>query len=244
MALPAGLGGGTGRPGFVLVAIDYRLGSGEPFGLDQATEPDRVAVVSDAIADVTAAVRWLRTSASQWRVDPDRLVIGGTSAGAMTAMGAALTNPDDDRPCAVVSISGDLDSEWVGPTPVPALFVHGDADMLVPYRSSVDAVQTLTAAGGQAQLVTISGAGHEVTGIPLATSSTPSPGGYTKSRRWDASDAAGRGGSMICRPVDRPCRPMLPWWEPDLRGSDLGRIPVTTASVDRPWSADQRQHPP
>ena len=25
--------------GFVLVAIDYRLGSGEPFGLDQATDP-------------------------------------------------------------------------------------------------------------------------------------------------------------------------------------------------------------
>ena len=152
--------------GFVLVAIDYRLGSGEPFGLDQATDPDRVAVVSDAIADATAAVRWLRTSASQWRVDPDRLVIGGTSAGAMTALGAALTNPNDDRPSAVVSIAGDLDSEWVGPTHVPALLVHGDADILVPYRSSVDAMQTLTAAGGQAQLVTISGAGHEITGVP------------------------------------------------------------------------------
>jgi hypothetical protein len=30
----------------------------------------------------------------------------------------------------------------------------------------VDAVQRLTDAGGQAQLVTVNGAGHEITGVP------------------------------------------------------------------------------
>jgi acetyl esterase/lipase len=152
--------------GYVLVSVDYRLGSGEPFGLDQATDPVRIAIVNNAIADAITAITWLRAASPQWGVDPNRIVIGGTSAGAMTALGAAMTSPAADRPCAVVSVSGDLDPAWVGSNPVPALLIHGDSDMLVPYQSSVDAVQRLTDAGGQAQLVTVNGAGHEITGVP------------------------------------------------------------------------------
>jgi acetyl esterase/lipase len=151
---------------YVVMSVDYRLGNGEPFGLDQASDPSRAQVVSNAIADVAAAISWLRTTAPQLRADPERLAVGGTSAGAMTALGAALTSPTLDRPCAVVSVSGDLDPSRVGAEPVPALFVHGDADMLVPYQSSVDALQALTDAGGQAELITIDGAGHEITGVP------------------------------------------------------------------------------
>jgi acetyl esterase/lipase len=154
------------KRGFVVMSIDYRLGSGEPFGLDQATDPSRAEVVANAVADTTAAIQWVRANANEFRVDPKRLVVGGTSAGAMTAVGAALTSPAVDRPCAVVSVSGDLDPTWVGSDPAPALFVHGDADVVVPYQSSVDAVQTLIAEGGQAQLVTIDGSGHEITGVP------------------------------------------------------------------------------
>jgi dipeptidyl aminopeptidase/acylaminoacyl peptidase len=46
------------------------------------------------------------------------------------------------------------------------LFVHGDADGVVPYDSSVSAVDEISRAGGAATLVTISGAGHELTGVP------------------------------------------------------------------------------
>lgn len=152
--------------GFVLMSVDYRLGGGEPFGLDQATDPARIAVVSNAIADAQTAIRWLRSSAPRWGVDAKRLAIGGTSAGAMTALGAAQTSPAADRPCAVASVSGDLDSAWVGSNPVPALFIHGDADMVVPYQSAADSVQDLIDAGGQAELVTVNGAGHEITGVP------------------------------------------------------------------------------
>jgi acetyl esterase/lipase len=152
--------------GFVLVSVDYRLGHGEPFGLDQATDPARIAIVNNAIADAITAVTWLRAVSPQWRVDPHRIVIGGTSAGAITALGAAMTGPAADRPCAVVAVSGDLDPAWVGSNPVPALLIHGDSDVLVPYQSAVDAVQSLTDAGGQAQLVTVEGAGHEITGVP------------------------------------------------------------------------------
>ena len=169
--------------GYVLVSVDYQLGSGEPFGLDQATDPDRIAVVSTAIADAQTAIRWLRSTASQWRVDPNRVAIGGTSAGAMIALGATLTSPAVDRPCAVVSVSGDLDSAWVGSKPVPALFIHGDADMLVPYQAAADAVRILTDAGGRAELVTVNGAGHEITGVPT-------PGIVDAVTRWFRERAA------------------------------------------------------
>jgi dipeptidyl aminopeptidase/acylaminoacyl peptidase len=44
--------------------------------------------------------------------------------------------------------------------------VHGDADDVVPYDSSVSAVDEINRAGGAATLVTISGAGHEISGVP------------------------------------------------------------------------------
>jgi dipeptidyl aminopeptidase/acylaminoacyl peptidase len=152
--------------GYIAVLIEYRLGEGEPFGIDQAVEPSQEDVVSKAISDAQSAVRWARTDASDLRIDPGRVAIGGTSAGAMTAAGAALSSPTADRPCTLVSISGDIETAWVGTEPVSALFVHGDADQVVPYESSVSAVQLITENGGDAQLVTVAGAGHEITGVP------------------------------------------------------------------------------
>jgi poly(3-hydroxybutyrate) depolymerase len=59
----------------VTTSIDYRLRSGN---LGQA--------ITDAQHDAQAAVRWLRRHADQYRIDPERIAIGGTSAGAITAL--------------------------------------------------------------------------------------------------------------------------------------------------------------
>ncbi len=152
--------------GYVAVQIDYRLGGGGGFILEAANEPSRAAVVNNAIDDAQTAVDWVRTSAAQLGVDPQRVAIGGTSAGAMTAAGVALTGNADSRPCTLVAIAGAINDEWVGADPASGLFVHGDADDVVPYASSVSAVEEINGAGGVAALVTISGAGHELTGIP------------------------------------------------------------------------------
>lgn len=159
-------GAALARRGYVALSIDYRLGSGEPFGLDQATTPDRQAVVAGAVADARAALDWAHTSAADLGIDPGRVVIGGTSAGAMTALGAGLTAPEGQAPCGIVAISGDLEPEWVGPAGPSVLFVHGDADQLVPYQSSVDGARLVQQAGGRADLITVPGAGHEITGEP------------------------------------------------------------------------------
>ncbi len=160
-------GAALARRGYLLASIDYRLGQGEQFSLDQAVaDPQLAAVVDDAVSDARTAIGWLRAHAAEWGVDPDRIAVAGTSAGAVTALGAALTAPADERPCAVVSVAGDLDPGWVPADPPPALLVHGDADALVPYQSSVDASAAIAAQGGTAELATMPGAGHEITGEP------------------------------------------------------------------------------
>ena len=173
--------------GYVVASIDYRLGGMDPFVLDQISTPQQAAVVANAIADGQTAVRWLRAAGSTLGVDPARVAIGGTSAGAMTALGAALTASAEGRACTVVSVSGDIEDSWVGAGPPSALLIHGNADQVVPYDASVDAVDRLTSAGGQAELVTIDGAGHEIAGVPLPEMVTAASG-------WLREHAAGHCG--------------------------------------------------
>jgi acetyl esterase/lipase len=154
------------RRGYTLASIDYRLTTGAQFSLDGATDPARTAAVANAIADVQTAVRWVRASARSLRVDPRRVAVGGTSAGAMTALGAALTATSAEKVCTVVSVSGEILERWVGHDPPPVLFIHGRNDVLVSYLSAQVAIKWLTDAGGRTMLVTIPDAGHEITGVP------------------------------------------------------------------------------
>lgn len=63
--------------GYVVAAIDYRLSSEAPFPA--------------ALQDVKAAIRFLRSNAGQYRIDPKRVYVWGGSAGAELAMLAATT---------------------------------------------------------------------------------------------------------------------------------------------------------
>ncbi|MET0695469.1 MAG: alpha/beta hydrolase fold domain-containing protein, partial [Propionibacteriaceae bacterium] len=83
----------VGRTGAVVVSVDYRLcpvppalgGPAEPASSDEAAV--RFPVPHD---DVLAAYRWTRASADQLRIDPNRVALGGASAGANLAAGVAL----------------------------------------------------------------------------------------------------------------------------------------------------------
>jgi acetyl esterase/lipase len=66
-----------GRAGYVCVAPEYRLTGEAPWPA--------------MIHDVKAAIRWVRASAAELGVDPDRLAIEGNSAGAHLALVAAGT---------------------------------------------------------------------------------------------------------------------------------------------------------
>ncbi len=79
------------RAGAVVVSVDYRLCVG---GVTYPVPHD----------DAVAAVRWVRDSAAGMGIDPDRISLGGASAGGNLATGAALRLRDDEgwQPTALV----------------------------------------------------------------------------------------------------------------------------------------------
>ena len=79
----------------IAVSVDYRL-----------SERDGVEVPLDCVKDAKSAVRFLRQHADKLKVDPDRLVIAGGSAGGQLAVAmATLTSPETNDDCYDLSIS-------------------------------------------------------------------------------------------------------------------------------------------
>lgn len=66
------------KAGYVTATITYRL----------APEAQYPA----AIYDVKAAIRWLRSHAAEYQVDPERIAVGGSSAGGQIASLTGMTN--------------------------------------------------------------------------------------------------------------------------------------------------------
>jgi acetyl esterase/lipase len=118
--------------GYVNVSIDYRL---EQPGC-RGDFSNCVQAIQEATADAQTAVRFLRTNAATYGVDPDRIAIGGSSAGAITALNvAASTSEDPDaRVRAAVSISGaQIVAGTISPGDAPMLDFHCTTDPLVAY---------------------------------------------------------------------------------------------------------------
>jgi acetyl esterase/lipase len=80
------------RRGYAVADIDYRL--------------SREAIFPAQLYDVKAAIRWLRRYADDLRLDRDRFVAWGESAGGHLAALAGLTGAGDDRVQAVVDWYG------------------------------------------------------------------------------------------------------------------------------------------
>jgi len=94
------------RAGAVVVSVDYRL----------CNDGVHYPVPHD---DVVAAARWARDNASGLGIDPARVSLGGASAGANLAAGAALKLRDAD-----------------GEPPAGLIFVYGVAHSVIPPLSA------------------------------------------------------------------------------------------------------------
>ncbi len=155
--------------GYVAASINYRLGSAPVFS--PVDTPTEFQVVNDARADMQTAVRWFRANAASLRIDPDRIAVGGTSAGAVTALGVAA-NADAPLPgdheefssavCTAVSFSGANDPAAFGPLDAGAIFHHGELDTVVPTAQAIATRDAMTAAGLPVAWYEYPGEGHEL----------------------------------------------------------------------------------
>ena len=136
--------------GFVTVATDYRLGlkgvkSKSVLGM--ADNLDNAIKLSTE--DLFSAIQYLITYADELCIDPDQIILAGSSAGAITVLQAdyelgnrtslAAAMPEGFRFAGVISFSGAIFSrqgkcKWTVQPPAPTLFFHGTSDELVTYN--------------------------------------------------------------------------------------------------------------
>jgi acetyl esterase/lipase len=156
------------KKGYVTVSIDYRL---EPGGCTGSVPVQTcVSAIQEAREDAQTAVRFLRSQAATYGIDTNRIAIGGSSAGAITALNVGYTpeNPGtgnhqgfSSAVRAAQSISGaQLASGPINKGDAPALLFHGTADRLVQYSWATSTVDAAHAVGVRAILRTWQGAGH------------------------------------------------------------------------------------
>ena len=160
------------QAGFVVASIDYRL---QP----QSTSAQQLTAASNGIDDGMEAVRWLKASASTYGIDTTRIVLVGSSAGGVIALGAALL--DDPTPAGPLSAlspvpaaavstgahltpANDLGLLTIGATDAPVLMYHNATDSVTGSTSDY-AFQTCSAVrvgGGACDFVINPGSGHTI----------------------------------------------------------------------------------
>ena len=175
--------------GWVACSIDYRLVQEDPdpgttpvigspsrvpmsrvsrvremLGLPPISAETVCATIEAATDDMAAAVRFVQAQADAWGIDPAAIVVGGFSAGARIALGAAYG--ERVGVAGVVSISGyladdDLDRCVQGrPDEPPALLVYGEHDLDYIVRQTPTMTQRFAAAGRGSETWKVPGATH------------------------------------------------------------------------------------
>ncbi len=148
------------KRGYVTASIEYRLA---PNLLSMIQYNSAVDVVMKAISDGKAAVRWFRKDAATtntYKIDPNKIFIGGNSAGAVLAVHMAYIDNLSECPAAmqpiitsngglegnsgnagyssavsaVLNLAGGVhDVSMIGTGEEPIVSFHGDQDNVVPY---------------------------------------------------------------------------------------------------------------
>jgi acetyl esterase/lipase len=160
------LGNAFAQRGYVSVSIDYRLVGDDPPTEDLARDPtDPVSVAAAAArVDATRAVEWMRANAAAYGIDPNRIAIGGYSAGAITSMGVAFQDPGVDGADVqvVLSLSGGLygQESIIDADDPPLIMIHGRADATVPFSLAEAISAQALAVGLTHEFYPLDGVGH------------------------------------------------------------------------------------
>jgi predicted esterase len=137
------------RRGYVCAAIEYRLGKKDfRFEFD-----DLVKNCLAAVHDTRIAIAYFKANAARLRIDTNRIILAGNSAGGMMALQTAyssdaeilklLGRPDSAQAshaiepgniAAIINFWGGIfQPDWLQNARVPIVSVHGRLDNIVPY---------------------------------------------------------------------------------------------------------------
>lgn len=157
--------------GYACATIDYRLYDGAFFPL-----PDSIVMTDEvikALSDMKAAIRFFKedaATANTYRVDPNFIIVGGISAGAIVATHAGMLDSTDliepyilplvnnnggwkgnsstnlqydEEVLSVLNFSGALRSgDYIESGDVSILSVHDELDEVVPYAADYATIAT------------------------------------------------------------------------------------------------------
>lgn len=164
--------------GYVIVSINYRLlghnaplepGVGEgvtppPPGYDTLPLPQGYATLNAAVNDAAKAFKWLQDNAATYGVDPNRIGMGGFSAGGVISTLIGYGHPTDVRPKIIMDLAGGMYGleHLAQPGDPPAFIVHGDEDDSVPFHNAINLAAELKAEGVYHELYVQKGRGHAI----------------------------------------------------------------------------------
>lgn len=150
--------------GYVCASIDYRLVPDDPPG----SSPDQYTrAVMAAVADADHATQWFVTNAAKFHADATRLFIGGSSAGAVTAMLLAYnTEISPPRFRAVADMWGTMGPrvKWIRRGGPPLLIIHGSEDETITVSAARQIDARAKQVGIPHETFLIDGMGH---GVPM-----------------------------------------------------------------------------
>jgi len=154
------------RRGYVTLSISYRLDPGNKCQNVQdgtITDPTQLATerarceraITAAQNDAFSALGWLRRHAAEFKVDTSRLVVGGGSAGAVTALNVAQRGnvgggavPLEKSVKAALAMSGcQYDPAAIDAKDAPIGMIASGGDTAVPYECSVATVDAAKSFG-------------------------------------------------------------------------------------------------
>ena len=184
------------RHGCTVASIDYRtmLGritfDGRPSPVDFMNILQ--SAIDTAVVDLYDATRYIAQQREAWGIDPEKIVISDSSAGAITVLQAeyyrcnshSLTArlPEGFRYAGVISFAGAISDKkklhWQT-LPCPVMLFHGNADGIVPFRKahlpflgglwgSETIARSLESLDSPCHFYEIDNAGHEIASLPMS----------------------------------------------------------------------------
>jgi len=103
------------KKGFITFSFEYRLSIQE-----DGTFPHPDITPVESVKDARSAMRWLKENASDLKIDSDRIIAGGQSAGGQLALSTAL----------IEDINESSDNKNIDPSPVALLLYSSNVNTM------------------------------------------------------------------------------------------------------------------